>query len=577
MTHPVQPYGGKLVNLVVDEDRAGELHEASRSLPSHTLTLRQLCDLELLMNGGFSPLRGFMTRETYESVVNATRLSDGVLWPVPITLDIAGELASRLEPGGQLALRDPEGFMVAVMTIEDIWKPDRDREAELVYGTKSNDHPGVRYLRESVHETCVGGTVEGIQLPLHYDFAALRHTPAELRKRFEKLGWRRVAAFHTSKPMHRVHREITLQAAREAETHILIHPAVGMTKPGDLHYYARVHCYEAILAHYPHHLALLSLLPMAVRMAGPREALLNAIIRKNYGCSHIIIGPEHAAPPNIRDDGKRFYPSYASQEMMARHQEELGIEMIPVREMRFVPEIGGFLPADRIEREGKVGLLFTDRKLREHLAHDREIPDWFSYPDVIARLRKVYPERSRQGLTLFFTGLSGAGKSTLAKILYARFIEAGGRPVTLLDGDIVRRNLSSELGFSREHRDLNIQRIGFVASEITKNGGVAICAPIAPYTAMRRHVREQIEQYGAFIEIHVATPIEVCEARDRKGLYARARAGKIPAFTGVSDPYEAPENPELRIDTAELSPMAAAEEIFLYLLREGYIDTDDSV
>ncbi|NOY52988.1 MAG: bifunctional sulfate adenylyltransferase/adenylylsulfate kinase [Deltaproteobacteria bacterium] len=574
MTHVNEPYGETLINLLENPDRVRELNELGKTIPSHTLTHRQICDLELLLNGGLSPLRGFMLREEYESVLEEMRLDDGKLWPVPITLDVPDALAAQVEPGGELALRDSEGFMVAVLRVESRWKADREKEAKLLFGTDSRDHPGVRYLLEEVNDTYIGGRVEGIQLPLHYDFETLRHTPAELRAEFERLGWRRVVAFHTSKPMHRIHREITLKAAREANAHILIHPAVGMTKPGDLHYYARVHCYEAILRHYPHNLAVLSLLPVAVRMAGPREALMNAIIRKNYGCSHIIIGPEHAAPPNLRDGEKRFYPAYASQEIVRKHMEEIGIEMIPVREMRYVPETGTFLPLTRIEREGKTGLVFTDKRLREDLACNRKIPDWFSYPDVIERLRTVYPRRSKQGLTLFFTGLSGAGKSTLAKILYAKFIEAGGRPVTLLDGDIVRRNLSSELGFSKAHRDLNIQRIGFVAGEITKNGGVAICAPIAPYSAMRRAVRELIEQHGAFIEIHVATPVEVCEGRDRKGLYAKARAGLIPAFTGVSDPYEVPETPEIRIDTTDTSPMEAAQEVFLYLIREGYIDTE---
>lgn len=573
MKHLIEPYGNELVNLIVGAERARHLNEFARTLPSHTLSHRQICDLELLLNGGFSPLRGFMTRKVYESVLEKMRLPNGLLWPVPITLDIPDTVAAQVEEGAQLALRDSEGFMVAVLNIVDLWKADRKREAELVYGTTSAEHPGVRYLLEEVQETYVGGTLEGLQLPLHYDFESLRQTPLELRRQFDKLGWRQVVAFHTSKPMHRIHREITLTAAKETQAHILIHPAVGMTKPGDFHYYARVHCYEAIMRHYPPNLAMLSLLPMAVRMAGPREAVLNAIIRKNYGCSHIIVGPEHAAPPNVRDDGARFYPAYSSQQMIAKHQDELGIAMIPIKEMRYVADLGKFIPLEQIEHEGRTGLKFTDKKIREHLAHNHDIPAWISYPDVIAKLRKVYPERSKQGLTLFFTGLSGSGKSTLAKILYAKFIESGSRPTTLLDGDIVRKNLSSELGFSKDHRDINVRRIGFVASEITKNGGVAICAPIAPYSATRRFVRNLIEQHGAFVEIHVATPLEVCEKRDRKGLYAKARRGEIPNFTGISDPYEVPEKPELQIDTSQLSPMEASQEIFLYLLREGYLDT----
>jgi sulfate adenylyltransferase len=572
MDHLIKSYGGTLQNLVVSESRVAQLKKDSHGFPAVTLTQRQLCDLELLMNGAFSPLRGFMIQGVYESVLENMRLPKGLLWSMPITLDVPDAIAEKLEAGGYLGLNDAEGFMLAVLRIADKWKPDKKCEAQLVYGTDSPSHPGVRFLFEQVHGNYVGGDIEGVQLPMHYDFETLRDTPEELRHLFEKHGWRRVVAFNTSKPMHRLHRDITLRAAKEAQANILLHPAVGMTKPGDLHYYARVHCYQAIRRHYPHSLAMLSLLPMAVRMAGPREALLNAIVRQNYGCSHFIVGPEHAAPPEVRLGGERFYPRYAAQELVAQHQDELAIRMIPVREMHYVPGDDQFLPVEQIEKEGKKGVQFTEKELYNHLSHDQEIPSWFSFPDVITELRKVCPPRSRQGITLFFTGLSGSGKSTLAKILYAKFIEAGGRPVTLLDGDVVRRNLSSELGFSRQHRDLNIRRIGFVASEITKNGGVAICAPIAPYHSTRRAVRELIEQHGAFIEIHVATPLEICEARDRKGLYAKARKGLIPEFTGVSDPYEVPENPEIRIDTTNFSPVQAAQEIFLHLLREGYLD-----
>ncbi len=572
MDQLIEPYGGSLQNLLVDETRATQLKKESQNFPSITLTQRQLCDLELLMNGGFSPLRGFMSREAYEGVLQNLRLPDGMPWSIPINLDVSDAVATKLKVGGRLGLCDAEGFMLAVLHVEGIWKPDKKREAELVFATTSITHSGVQYLYEQVHDTYVGGTVEGIQLSAHYDFETLRDTPEELRQLFDKHGWRRVVAFNTSKPMHRLHRDITLRAAKEAQANILLHPAVGMTKPGDLHYYARVHCYQAIRRHYPHNLAMLSLLPMAVRMAGPREALLNAIVRQNYGCSHLIVGPEHAAPPDVRAGGPRFYPTYAAQELVAQYQDELAIRMIPVKEMCYVPEADQFLPVEQIEHEGRSSVRFTEKELYRHLAHDQEIPAWFSFPDVIAELRKVCPPRSQQGITLFFTGLSGSGKSTLAKIMYAKFIEAGGRPVTLLDGDIVRHNLSSELGFSKEHRDLNVKRIGFVASEITKNGGVAICAPIAPYASTRRAVRGLIEQHGAFIEIHVATPLEVCESRDRKGLYAKARKGLIPEFTGISDPYEMPEHPEIRIDTSNLTPAHAAQEVFLHLLREGYLD-----
>jgi len=577
MEHLPPPHGGKLCNLLVEEDRAEALKSASGGFLSITLNRRQVCDLELLLNGGLSPLDGFMCRETYESVIDTLHLPDGTLWSIPITLDVPFGQAEKIEPGQKLALCDDEGFMLAILNVADKWQPDRQREAREIFGTTSTEHPGVRYLLEQVRDVYIGGEVTGVQIPIHNDFETLRDTPEELRHLFVKMGWQNVVAFHTCKPMHRLHREITLQAAKEAQANILLHPSVGMTKPGDLHYYARVHCYQAIRHHYPHNMAVLSLLPSAVRMAGPREVLLNAIIRQNYGCSHMIVGPEHAAPPGVRDNEQRYYPRYAAQQMMEEYQDELKIKMVPVREMCYRPDTGSFRPDDGAGKQARDGVRFTEQDLKHHLEHNLEVPAWFSYPEVIASLRKVYPPRSKKGLTLFFTGLSGSGKSTLAKILYARFIEEGGRPVTLLDGDVVRLNLSSELGFSREHRNINVRRIGFVASEITKNGGIAICAPIAPYTAMRRDVRETIEQHGAFIEIHVATSLEVCEGRDRKGLYAKAREGIIPEFTGISDPYEIPEHPELRVDTVDKSPMQAAQEIILYLLREGYLDTGDDI
>ena len=570
----IPPHGGALVDLRVDEDRAEALKSESKGFPSLTLSQRQVCDLELLMNGGLSPLTGFMGQSDYEAVVERMQLADGTLWPIPIVLDVAANFAEKLEKGSKVALRDGEGFMPAVLTVEDIWQPDKRREAEAVYGTTSDAHPGVRYLYEQVGDTYISGTLEGIQAPIHYDFESLWDSPADLRALFRKLGWRRVLAFQTSKPMHRLQRDITLQAAKEIGGHILLHPTVGMTKPGDLQYYARVHCYQAIRKHFPHNLALLSLLPLAMRMAGPREALWHGIVHQNFGCSHFLVGPDHASPPATNGNGaaQAFYPAHAAQELVGEHQDRLGIEMVPVEEHRYVPRRGRYLPLSQIEHDGEEAVSLSEAELKERLSHNIEVPDWFSFPEVIEHLKRVCPPRSRQGLTLFFTGLSGAGKSTLAKIIYAKLVEAGGRPVTLLDGDIVRLHLSSELGFSKEHRNLNVRRIGFVASEITKNGGIAICAPIAPYTAMRRAVREMIEEHGAFIEIHVATPLETCEARDRKGLYAKARQGLIPEFTGISDPYEEPENPELRVDTTGLSPMEAAQEIYLYLLREGYLD-----
>ena len=569
----IKPHGGRLVSLLVDPDKAEVLKTESPQYPSLTLTQRQVCDLELLMNGAFSPVTGFMNQADYEAVVDNMRLADGTVWPVPIVLDVDEAFAGKLQKGAKIALRDVEGFMPAVLTVEDIWRPDKTREAEKVYNTTSDAHPGVRYLFETVKSVYISGRIEGIQSPVHHDFESFWDTPEELRALFKKKGWRRVVAFQTSKPMHRLQRDITLQAAKDIQGHILLHPTVGMTKPGDLQYYARVHCYQAIRHHYPQNLAMLSLLPLAMRMAGPREALWHAIVSQNYGSSHMIIGPKHAYPPPGNGEEHQFYQPEQSRELVEEFSAELGIEVVPVETMRYAPAKDRFLPASVIEREGLQAIDYTDAQLKKDLSHGEEVPAWFSFPEVVRELRKAYPPRSKQGFTLFFTGLSGSGKSTLAKIIYAKLLEAGGRPVTLLDGDIVRLHLSSELGFSKEHRYLNVNRIGFVASEITKNRGIAICAPIAPYTQMRRSVREMTEPHGDFIEIHVATSLEACEARDRKGLYAKARRGEIPEFTGISDPYEIPEHPELRVDTEGLTPMEAAQDIYLYLLREGYLDT----
>ena len=574
MTFKVLPHGrDDLVDLQVDAEQAEVLKQISGDFVSLTLSQRQLCDLELLINGAFTPLTGFMGQKDYDAVVESLSLADGTLWPVPIVLDVPENLAEKLSSGDKIALRDQEGFMPAVLTVSDVWRPDKSVEAHKVYGTTDESHPGVRYLMNSVNPVYVGGHIEGVQVPIHHDFENLWDSPAEMRALFAKNGWRRVVAFQTSKPMHRLQREITLKTAKDLQAHILLHPTVGMTKPGDLQYYARVHCYQAIRRYFPNNLALLSLLPLAMRMAGPREALWHAIVHQNYGCSHMIVGPKHAAPPVDDVDDAPQYDAGEYRDLLDAHTGRLAIEVVHVEQHRYVPSKQRFMGLSEIDQQGlEHGEHYTDAKLKRDLAIGEEPPKWFSYPEVINELRGVYPPRSKQGFTLFFTGLSGSGKSTLAKIVYGKLVEGGRRPATLLDGDIVRQNLSSELGFSKKHRDLNIRRIGYVASEITKNGGIAICAPIAPYSETRRAVREMIEERGAFIEIHVATPLEVCEARDRKGLYAKARKGLIPEFTGISDPYEVPERPELSINTADVSPMEAAQEIYLYLLREGYID-----
>jgi sulfate adenylyltransferase len=573
--HLLSPHGGTLVELLVDAQKAAELKIESKEWASWDLTPRQMCDLELLLNGGFSPLRGFMCRADYESVCSSMQLADGTIWPIPIILDVDEDFAQKIAVNETIALRNPEGVMFAVLHVEDVWKPDRLAEAEAVYKTTNEEHPGVFHVLKNTNPWYVGGRLEGIQLPEHYDFLPLRLTPAELRNEFARLGWRKIVAFQTRNPMHRAHYELTIRAIRGYEANLLIHPVVGMTKPGDIDHYTRVRCYQALLPHYPKHTAKLSLLPIAMRLAGPREALWHALIRKNYGCTHLIVGRDHAGPGKD-SSGTPFYGHYEAQELFRQYEEKLDMKMVPFSMMLYVPEKDAYFPDDEVG-EGVQTLNISGTELRVRLAGGREIPSWFTFPEVAAELRRTHPPRYKQGFTVFFTGLSGAGKSTIARALLVKLLEMGGRPVTLLDGDIVRKNLSSELGFSKEHRDLNIHRIGFVANEITKNGGIAICAPIAPYDSVRKEVRTLIEQHGGFILVYVSTPLEVCEQRDRKGLYAKARAGIIKEFTGISDPYEEPRDAETVIDTSELTPEEAAQEVLLHLEREGYIGGNTSL
>jgi sulfate adenylyltransferase len=569
LDHLNAPHGGSLVDLIAVTDRRSELRERSRDWPSWDLTPRQLCDLELLITGGFSPLAGFMTRADYEQVCANMRLEDGTLWPMPITLDVTEEAATGLSFGDHLALRDPEGVMLATLRVEDLWRPDLGAEAEQVFGTGNAEHPGVAFLTNQSHPVYIGGRLEGVELPTHYDFRQLRKSPAALREEFASRGWTKVVAFQTRNPMHRAHVELTLRAASEVGANLLIHPSVGMTKPGDVDHYTRVRCYQAVLDRYPANTAALALLPLAMRMGGPREAVWHAIIRKNHGCTHLVVGRDHAGPGSD-SSGRPFYGPYDAQELLSKHETELGMSMVDFRMMVYAPELDTYFPEDEIPNGVKT-VNISGTELRDRLATGREIPAWFSYPEVVTELRRTHPPRAQQGFTVFFTGLSGSGKSTIANALLVKLLEMGGRPVTMLDGDLVRKNLSSELGFSKEHRDLNIRRIGYVASEITKAGGIAICAPIAPYDNTRRHVRGLVDANGGFVLVHVATPLEVCESRDRKGLYAKARAGLIPEFTGVSDPYEEPADAEITIDTSAYSPEEAANQIFLYLERLGYI------
>nr|MCS5601716.1 bifunctional sulfate adenylyltransferase/adenylylsulfate kinase [Paracoccus sp. (in: a-proteobacteria)] len=470
MTHPNQT---PIPELYVSPEAAAALKDEAGHMPSWDLTQRQICDLELLMNGGFNPLKGFMTRADYDGVVSEMRLASGALWPMPINLDVSEAFAEGLEPGTDIALRDQEGVILAIMSVTDKWRPNKAREAKEVFGADDLAHPAVNYLHNVAGPVYLGGPIKGLQAPTHYDFRGRRNTPNELRTMFKKLNWRRVVVFQTRNPLHRAHQELTFRAAKEAQANLMIHPVVGMTKPGDVDHFTRVRCYEAVLDKYPQATTTLSLLNLAMRMGGPREAVWHGLIRANHGATHFIVGRDHAGPGK-NSAGEDFYGPYEAQDLFRKYQDEIGVEMVDFKHMVYVQERAQYEPADEIEK-GVTVLNISGTELRRRLREGLDIPDWFSFPEVVRELRRNSPPRARQGFTVFFTGLSGSGKSTIANALMVKLMEMGGRPVTLLDGDVVRKHLSSELGFSKEHRDINIKRIGYVASEITKNGGIAIC------------------------------------------------------------------------------------------------------
>ena len=472
------------------------LNATYSDIPSLTLTKRQLCDLELIMNGGFYPLETFMNKKDYEHVIEEMRLANGKVWPIPIILDVDEKNIIKIRNAPQVALKDQEGFVLALITVDEIWQPNKCAEAEKVYGTQEMEHPGVQYLLKQTGEYYISGKLTKIKMPQHIDFVSLRKTPADLKKYFEDNGIKKVVAFQTRNPMHRAHLELTLRASESVGAHLLIHPVAGVTKPGDVDEFTRVKCYKKLIDYFPKGTTTLSLLPLAMRMGGPKEALWHAIIRKNYGCSHFIVGRDHAGPGKD-SKGNDFYAPYAAQELVKAYENEIGIEIVLFKEVVYVQEDDNYLPIDEVPA-GKKILTISGTQLRKMLNEGADIPNWFSFPEVVAELKKVYPPRSQQGFTLFFTGFSGAGKSTIAKAIAIKLTEIQDRPISILDGDEIRTHLSSELGFSKEHRSLNVKRVGFVAKEITKNRGVAICSMIAPYEEDRRYNRDLINSSGNY-------------------------------------------------------------------------------
>lgn len=562
----IEPYGGRLVDLRVAPEECDALRAYANTLPSIQLTDRALCDLELLTVGAFSPLDRFMGRADYVRVVEEMRLADGRLFPIPVTLPV--DRIDDLHYDRDVALRDAKNNLLAVLTVEEIYTWDRTQAAQFVFGTQDPAHPLVAEMNRW-GKTNLSGRLRVLGLPRHHDFTDLRLTPAETRARLAAFGRPNVVAFQTRNPLHRAHEELTKRAADSVDGTLLLHPVVGLTKPGDVDHFTRVRSYKALLAnYYARDRALLALLPLAMRLAGPREALWHMLIRRNYGANHLIVGRDHAGPGND-SLGRPFYGAYAAQELAKEYSAELGVGVLTFSEMVYLPHENRYEEASLVPNGAPIASISGTQVRSDYLNRGRQLPDWFTRPEVADILSESYPPRHRQGVCLWFTGLSGAGKSTTADVLTVLLLEHG-RQVTVLDGDVVRTHLSKGLGFSKEDRDTNIRRIGFVAAEIVRHGGIAICAAVSPYRATREDVRALVGK-DRFVEIFVDTPLSVCEERDVKGMYAKARRGEIHGFTGIDDPYEPPVNPEITLDTVAASPEENARRILDYLASHGYV------
>lgn len=566
LTRLISPYGDTLVNLLVPASQHAEVKAYANRLPSIQISERAACDLELLATGGFSPLDRFMGRADFQRVLDEMRLASGHLFPIPVTLPV--EPGPAIQHGADIALRDSKNELLAVMTIEEIYEWDRDEVAQKVFRTQDLRHPLVAEMHRW-GKLNISGRLQVLQLPQHFDFRELRLTPAETRARLTMFGRANVVAFQTRNPLHRVHEELTKRATQEVDGVLLLHPVVGLTKPGDVDHFTRVRTYKALAARYydPDRI-ILSLLPLAMRMGGPREALWHALIRRNYGANYLIVGRDHASPGND-STGRPFYGPYDAQELVEQHQAELGVGMVPFRELVYLPEEQRYEEAPNVGDDVQVASISGTQVRNDYLNAGRKLPEWFTRPEVADILAETYPPRHRQGVCIWFTGLSGAGKSTTAEVLTVLLLEHG-RQVTELDGDVVRTHLSKGLGFSKDDRDINIRRIGFVAAEIVRHGGVVICAAVSPYRATRNDVRNMVGK-DRFVEVFVDTPLEVCEQRDVKGMYAKARRGEIKGFTGIDDPYEPPLHPELVLDTVGRSPEENARLILGYLIQQGYV------
>ncbi|MCP4139457.1 MAG: bifunctional sulfate adenylyltransferase/adenylylsulfate kinase [Chloroflexi bacterium] len=562
----IAPYGGELVNLVATGEERDALIDRVKGLKAIQISARALNDLELLATGAFSPLDRFMGKADYENVLANMRLIDGTLFPLPITL--TANPADLPPVGEELVIRNSLNDLIGIMKLEEVYTWDAEKEARLSYGTNDSRHPMVSEMSRW-GKVCISGELKIINLPKYYDFVGIRQTPAEVRAELEELGNENVVAFQTRNPLHRVHEELTKRAAKQIGGSLLIHPVVGLTKPGDVDHYTRVRVYKALLEnYYDQKSTRLSLLPLAMRMAGPREALLHAIIRRNHGANHLIVGRDHAGPGND-STGKPFYGPFDAQEMLSKHEEEIGVKMVPFKWLVYLPETEEYVEAGKTPEGAKVLTISGTQVRDDYLAVGKLLPEWFTRPETAEILRESYPAKHEQGFCIWFTGLSGSGKSATARALTDLLLERGKR-LTVLDGDVVRTHLSKGLGFSAEDRDTNIMRIGYVAGEIVRQGGNVICAAISPYRNARNEARKLVPE-GNFLMTHVDTSLEVCEARDVKGLYAMARRGEIKGFTGVDDPYEEPINPEITVTGDKVTPEENAQKIIGYLEEQGFL------
>ena len=543
------------------------IKQKTLSLPRINLNSRQLCDLELLMNGSFFPLEGFMDQESYSSVISKMRLKNNQLFPIPIVLDVIN--GNDYKINNEIILCDEYGKPLALMKISSVYKPDKLKEAKLVYKTKDLNHPGVNYLMNQTYDYYLGGKITPIEKIDRFDFIEYRQTPEELKSWFKKNKWTKIIGFQTRNPIHKAHYWLIKNAADNFNAKILVHPAVGVTKEGDIDYITRVRCYIELYQKHLKNFAKLSLLPLAMRMAGPREALLHMIIRKNYGCTHFIVGRNHADPGKDKN-GKLYYQPYDAQKLAKKYQSEIGLIVIPFKELVYDESKKEYLPIDKIKGSKHIKRI-SGTEFRKMITTNKRIPNWFSFPEVLTEIRRGVKREVKDGLTIFFTGLPSSGKSTISRMLYFKLLEMVNKKITLLDGDIVRQNLSKGLGFSKEDRITNIKRIGFIASEITKHQGIAICSAIAPHKEARFYNRQLISKYGHYVEIFVSTPLKTCKKRDTKGLYRKAELGLIKGFTGIDDKYEVPINPEIDIDTSNYSPMECVDKIIKHLKKHHLI------